>query len=160
MINIDYSIIIVILNFIILLIILNGLLYKPAKKFLAERKAQIAADLNEADEFKKKANQLVQKKENELKLSAEEIRKMKKKARSDAELQANEIIGDAKDHEKKIMQETEEMIEHEKIKAIGEIKMELAEMVSELSAKFLSKKMDENNDQDMIKKMISERGNK
>jgi len=160
MINIDYSLIIVILNFIILLIILNGLLYKPVKKFLTERKAQIAADLDEADESKEKANQLVRKKEDELKLSAEEIRKTKKKARGDAELQAHEIIDDAKDHEKKIMQETEEMIEHEKVKAVGEIKEELAGMVSELSAKFLSKKMDENNDQDMIEKMISERGNK
>ena len=160
MINIDYSLIIVILNFIILLIILNGMLYKPVKKFLTERKAQIAADLDEADESKEKANQLVRKKEDELKFSAEEIRKTKKRARSDAEIQANEIISDAKDHEKKIMQETEEMIEHEKVKAVGEIKEELADMVSKLSAKFLSKKMDEKHDLDVIEKMISERGSK
>ena len=160
MINIDYSLIIVILNFIILLIILNGMLYKPAKKFLTERKAQIATDLDEANESKEKANLLVQKKEDELKLSAEDIREMKKRARGDAEIQAHEIISDAKDHEKKIMQETEEMIEHEKVKAVGEIKEELADMVSSLSAKFLSEKMDEKHDLNVIEKMISERGSK
>ncbi len=160
MINIDYSLLIVILNFIILLVILNTLLYKPIKKFLTERKAQIAGDIDAANDSKEKAQQLVQKKEDEIKLSAEEIRKMKKKARSDAEVQANEIIDDAKDHEKKIMQETEEMIEHEKIKAVGEVKEELAGMVSKLSAKFLSGKMDDKTDLEMIEKMVSERSKK
>jgi len=46
---IDFSIIAVILNFVLLLIILNSLLYKPLSKFLADRQNKIQSDVNEAN---------------------------------------------------------------------------------------------------------------
>ena len=76
MISIDYSLIIVILNFVLLLIVLNKILYKPIKKFLSERQQKIASDLDEAKASRKQAEELVEQKSNELKQSAEEIRKM------------------------------------------------------------------------------------
>ena len=160
MINIDYSLLIVILNFVILLVILNKLLYKPINKFLAERKNKIAADLDDAKESKNKAIELVQQKESELKSSAENIRQLKKKARNEAENEASEIIVSAKEHEKKILKETEQQLVYEKKQTVDKIKTELAEMVSSLSAKFLSKKLDEKEDIALIDKMLSERGKK
>ncbi len=157
MISIDYSFIIVILNFVLLLIVLNKILYKPIKKFLEERQKTIASDLDGAKASRKQAEKLVEEKSDELKQSAEEIRKMKNAATFDAEGKARDIMKNAKEQEKRILQDTEEQLETEKVKVMEEIEDELAEMVAELSAKFLSEKLDEKKDHDLIKKIISER---
>ena len=157
MISIDYSFIIVILNFVLLLIVLNKIIYKPIKKFLEERQKAIASDLDEAKASRVQAEKLVEEKTEELKHSAEEIRKMKNAATSDAEGKARDIMKNAKEQEKRILQDTEEQLETEKVKVMEVIEDELAEMVAELSAKFLSEKLDEKKDHDLIRKIISER---
>ena len=157
MISIDYSFIIVILNFVLLLIVLNKIIYKPIKKFLEERQKAIASDLDEAKASRVQAEKLVEEKSEELKHSAEEIRKMKNAATSDAEGKARDIMKNAKEQEKRILQDTEEQLETEKVKVMEVIEDELAEMVAELSAKFLSEKLDEKKDHDLIRKIISER---
>ncbi|MEA2096109.1 MAG: F0F1 ATP synthase subunit B [Candidatus Cloacimonadota bacterium] len=160
MISIDYSLIIVILNFVLLLIVLNKILYKPIKKFLGERQQKIASDLDEAKASQTQAEKLVEQKNDELKQSAEEIRKMKNAATSDAEGKAKDIMKNAKEQEKRILQDTEEQLETEKVKVMEIIEDELTEMVAELSSKFLSEKFDEKKDKELIKKIISERGSK
>ncbi len=160
MINIDYTLIIVILNFVLLLLILNKILYKPIKKFLTERQNKIADDLDQAKDSREKAEQLVEEKGQELKTSAEEIRKMKYASKRDAESQVTAILKSANDQEKKILKDTEEQLKHEKEKVMEEIEDELTAMVSNLSAKFLSEKLDEKKDVNLIKKVISEREKK
>ena len=59
MISIDYTLIIVILNFIVLLAVLNKILYKPIKKFLEERKQTIANDMDGAKKSREDAEELV-----------------------------------------------------------------------------------------------------
>lgn len=160
MISINYAFILVILNFILLLIVLNKILYKPIKKFLIERQKKIASDMDNAEASRQEAEKLVQKKEDELKTSAEDVRKMKKAANRDAESQATAIVKNAKNQEKKILKDTEEQLVHEKDKVMKEIEGELTEMVTTLSAKFLSKKVDDKNDENLIKKMLTEREDK
>ena len=160
MISIDYSLIIVILNFVLLLIILNKILYKPIKKFLSERQTKISKDIDDAKESKEVAANLVIQKENELKTGSEEIRKMKHNSKRDADDKANEIVKSAKSQEKKIMQETETQLENERIKVMEKVEEELAGMISNLSAKFLTEKLDKEKDTDLIEKMLAEKGDK
>lgn len=159
MISIDYTLILVILNFVFLIIVLNKLMYKPIKKFLSERQGQISTDIDSAKESRAKAAELVEAKNAELKNSAEEIRVMKQGAKKDAENQATEIVKSAKDHEKKILKDTEEQLEHEKHKALLEIESELTDMIADFTEKILDGKLDSKSDNAMIRKMISERGN-
>ena len=158
MITINYALVIVIMNFILLLVVLNKLLYKPIKQFLTERQKKISDDIDEAKASRKEAAQLVIEKEDDLKGSAEEIRKMKNASRRDAENQASEIMKSAKNQEKKILKDTEDQLQNEKTKVMQEIEGELATMISDLSAKFISGKLDEKGDQKLIKKMLTERG--
>ncbi len=157
MISIDYTLIIVILNFVVLLIVLNKLLYKPISNFLAERKKQISEDIDAAKRSREEASGYAKLKEVELKKSSEEIRMLKKSAAKDAETRASEIVKSAMDHEKKILREAEEQLYGEKDKVVGEISEELAEMISQLSAKYLSEKIKENSDAELIKKILDER---
>ncbi|MBT3168324.1 MAG: F0F1 ATP synthase subunit B [Candidatus Cloacimonetes bacterium] len=156
MISINYAFIIVILNFILLLIVLNKMLYKPIKKFLAEREQKIASDIDDASGNKVKSEKLVEQKHEELKQSAEDIRKMKQLAKRDADKQASEIVDNAHTQEKKILKDTEDQLAHERDKVMKEIEGDLSELVTELSAKFLSEKIDVENDKKMISKIISD----
>ncbi len=157
MISINYTLIVVFLNFVLLLIVLNKILYKPIKKFLLERQKNISEDIDKAKESRENAENLVQKKEKELKISAEEIRKMKKIAKKDAEIQASGIIKQAKEQEKKIVKETEDQLIYEHEKAVSKVREELADMIASLSEKFLSTKIDEKKDDELLKKILSER---
>lgn len=159
MISIDYTLILVILNFAFLIIVLNKLMYKPIKRFLSERQGQISSDIDSAKESRAKAAELVEAKGAELKNSAEEIRVMKQSAKKDAENRATDIVKSAKDHEKKILKDTEEQLEHEKQKALLEIESELTDMIADFTEKILDGKLDSKSDNAMIRKMISERGN-
>jgi len=160
MISIDYTTIFVILNFVLLLIVLNKLLYKPINKFLAERKQKISEDIDAAKKSREDAQQFVSQKEEELKKSSEEVRGLKKKAAKDAEKQASEIVKAAMDREKKILGDTEELLQNEKSKVLQELSNELSGMVSELTAKFVSESMQDADDQKLIKKMLAERSEK
>ncbi|MCK4695661.1 MAG: F0F1 ATP synthase subunit B [Candidatus Cloacimonetes bacterium] len=157
MISINYTLIVVFLNFVFLLIVLNKILYKPIKKFLLERQKKISEDIDKAKESRENAENLVQKKEKELKISAEEIRKMKKIAKKDAEIQASGIIKQAKEQEKKIVKETEDQLIYEHEKVVSKVREELADMIASLSEKFLSTKIDEKKDDELLKKILSER---
>ena len=85
---------------------------------------------------------------------------MKNASRRDAENQASEIMKSAKNQEKKILKDTEDQLQNEKIKVMQEIEGELATMISDLSAKFISEKLDGKSDQELIKKMLAEREKK
>ena len=158
MISIDYSFIIVVLNFILLLVILNKMLYKPIVKFLSERQNKISSDMDEAKRAKQEASTLVDEKKKELKESAAEIRKLKNLAQKDAEKQASDIIKTAKTQEKRILKEAEDQLEHEKLKVVQAIQKDIAAMVATVSEKVLTEKMEGKADQELIQKMLSERG--
>ena len=157
MISIDYTLIIVILNFIVLLIILNKLLYKPINKFLKERQKKIENSLDETEKMRQKANNLVKKQEEGLKKSTEDIRNLKNLAKKDAESQAEIIVNQAKDQEKKILQETGQQLFHEKEKVVEKIKKELSTMVVSLSRKFVSDKLDVSKDKEIIEKLLKDK---
>ena len=84
---------------------------------------------------------------------------MKNAAKRDAESQATEIVKNAKNQEKKILKETEDQLQNEKTKVMHEIEGELATMISDLSAKFISGKLDSEEDEKLIKKFLAERRN-
>ena len=161
MISIDYSLIIVILNFILLLIILNKILYKPIKQFLVERQSSIATDLEQAEKSKVEAEELVKKQEDEFKQSAHEIRKIKEQAKKDAEMKGDEIIKEARGREKAILADTEKQLAHEKQKVLHEIEGELGERITSLTSTIIGKHIDEKIDAAMIDRLLEEeRGKK
>jgi F-type H+-transporting ATPase subunit b len=57
MLSVDYSLIIQIANFLVLLFILNLILYRPIRKIILERKTEVGAYEASIDEFKTKSEQ-------------------------------------------------------------------------------------------------------
>ncbi len=155
MISIDYTIILVILNFVVLILVLDKLLYKPIVKFLHERQNEIAKDIEEAKLSKEKAKELAAKKEEELKKTVQEANVIKQKAKKEAQLTAEEILKEAHDSKKKIISDTEKQLEHEKEKVLKEVKGELAELIEKVSEKVIHEKLDDEKDAKLIDEILS-----
>lgn len=156
MISVDYTLIIVILNFVFLLIILNHLLYKPLKKFLVERQKTIETDLEEADRLQKEADSLVEKQNQEYRKNSQEIRKMKEKAQKEAESLSSGIIKEAREREKKLLLEAEKQLDQEKTKAVKDLESQLGDKVSALTAKIIGRNIDQEIDSELINKLLKE----
>lgn len=154
----DFSLIVVILNFILLLIVLNNILYKPLRNFLADRQKKIQSDVEEADISIQKANQLVAQREEELKSSMEEARKIKDTIRREAETQADNILHNAKQQERETIQQTQNQLKELNKKAMIEIESKLSDIVADLTGKVLAEKIDEKKDRDLINKLLAKRG--
>jgi len=156
MISIDYSLLLVILNFVVLIFVLDKLLYKPIKKFLADRQNEIAKDIKDAKQSKEEALKLTKQKEEELKTSSEEIREMKNRVQKDAEKTAESILEDAREGKKKMLIETEGQLIHEKEKAVKALKGELAELIEKISEKVIHEKLNPEKDLKIIEEMLSQ----
>ena len=157
MISIDVSSIIVVLNFIVLLVLLKSYLYKPIKKFLTERQDFIASKTESMVRAEKKAQDLQSQRQTELDGAMDEAKGLRKKAKEEAELVASDIIRTAKEQKVRMIDEAEKQIEFEKEKAIQSIGSDIAGMVSELSGKFMNKKITASEDEKIIKELVSEK---
>ncbi len=155
--TVDFTLVLVILNFILLMIVLNQILYKPLKMFLSDRQKQILADIDEAKESIKKAEALAKQREEELKLAMDEARKLKESIKVDAEKQAEKILEIAKNQEKEVLKQTEIRIQQEMKHAVHELQSQISEMVADLSAQFIQSKIDKDSDKLIIEKMIQDR---
>lgn len=156
--TIDFSMIIVILNFVLLMIVLNNLLYKPLKQYFVDRQNKIQQDVNEANDSIEKANQLVVQREEELKNSMEDARKMKDSIRYEAEKQAEQILHNAKLQERDTIQQTQNQLRELNKKAFRDIESKLSVIVANLTEKVLEEKIDSEKDKELINKLLAKRG--
>ncbi|HPY95668.1 MAG TPA: F0F1 ATP synthase subunit B [Candidatus Cloacimonadota bacterium] len=155
--TVDFTLVLVILNFILLMIVLNNLLYKPLKKFLVDRQSQIKTDMEEAQKSIEVAQELAKQREAELKSAMDEARKLKDSIRLEAEKQAVNLIETAKIQEKEILKQAETRLKQEVKLAVKTLETEVSQMVIDLSEQFVKGKMDKETDKIIIDKMISER---
>ena len=156
MISIDYSLIIVILNFVLLLIVLDKLLFKPMKKFLNDRQQEVTKEMTDARINREEADKLLKQRDEELKSSSEEIRTLTKQAKKEAEKHSEDILKEAKIRERVILQESEQQIELRKSEAFKEIEADVINLVSDLTGKIIGKKIDADADKKLINSLMKE----
>lgn len=146
-----------VVNFLVLLWILNKVLYKPILKVLDERKQKIADSLKNAEQIEKKLAQTEEDRENKL----EEAAKEAKKIIDDATKSATEIISEA--HQKAssdiedMMQKGKEGIKLEREQMHQEMREEMAEIVitalEKVTGKVISDKDQKKMVEDTVRKM-------
>ena len=130
MIEINATLLAQILNFLVLVVILRLVAYKPVVGMMKARADKIAGDIEKADEDKKAAALTLAKYQNELK---------------SAQAKAQEIIDRAeamaRDERAKSIAETKREIELMKKNAAGEIEREKSQAVEALKAEMVSLSM-------------------
>lgn len=160
MINIDYTLILVVVNFIILLIILKKLLYKPLMDYINKRESQIRDDLKSAKEHKDKSEKILGEQKELLREAKEEARDIRDESKKIAKIQGEQILHDAAEQRDVIIQEAQEVIDVEVNKAKESIQAQIGDFVIELTDKMIGKKLTEDEDINLINEMIKEESSK
>ena len=156
--TIDVSLIFVILNFVLLLIVLNRLLYIPLKKYFTDRQTKIKDDVETAAKSIEEANKLVAEKEDELKKAFVEARNIKENIRKEAEELAENTKQAAmrEGHEK--IKQAEIHCEEFRRQTMENLESDLADIIVDLASKVLEVKLDSAKDKELILKLLADRG--
>ncbi len=153
-----WQIIISLLNLIILFLILRRFLFKPVKKILAERKAQVDAIYDEANKANEKAKENEKEYIDKLSHVKDEATAILRSARENAELSSHEIVQDAHNKANAILRKANVEIAQERKKAINEIKNEISEISINIAEQVVGREIDEKDHSELIDTFIENIG--
>jgi len=156
MLEIDWTIVLVIINFIILVILMGAFLYGPMLKFLDERSESIKKNIDDAEKSK---------------LSSEKVLEEVKEELRQAKLESRKIIDDAneksRDEHKKILQEAnlakEDVLKESQIQTIAmvkqakeELKKEVVIIASDIAEKLIKDNIGNIDQEKIVKDYLSQ----
>ncbi len=145
-----------IVNFLVLLILLKRLLYKPILKMLEERKQKIADSLENAEMIEKKLQEITEKQEQEILKATKEGEKIIKQAKE----YGVEIINDSKSKAEAVAErmvvEAKNQIQAEKEKLHQEMREHLGDLVALALTKLTGKVLTQRDQKQIIERSIKE----
>lgn len=145
-----------IVNFLILLFILQRFLYKPILKVLEERKKKVAESLKNAEEIEKRLTEITAEKDKQIKETVKESEKILEGATKSA----NEIIQEARSKAsvdiKRMFEKSQKEAEAEREKMRQEIKAELAGLVVAGLEKVTGKVLTEKDQKELVQKSLKD----
>lgn len=145
------------LAFIIVFLILKKFAWKPILSSLEAREKGIADSLETADRVRAEMAQLKSENEELLAKAREERAAMLKEARDIKDKIINDAKEQAKTEASKIMAETQQAIEQQKMAAMTDVKNQVGKMVIEVSEKILRKELGNKEAQEAhIKDLVEE----
>ena len=145
------------LAFIIVFFILKKFAWKPILKALNEREKGISDSLETADRVRAEMAQLKSENEELLAQAREERAAMLKEARDIKDRIVNDAKEQAKTEASKIMAETQQAIEQQKMAAMTDVKNQVGKMVIEVAEKILRKELGNKEAQEAhIKDLVDE----
>ncbi len=145
-----------IVNFLILLWILNRFLYKPILKLFKDRSTKIETGIKTAEDLKRQAAEAEERHRQYLDEAKKEAHRIIEQATKLGDEEKKKIIEMANEEAKKIVERTMQEIAVEKQNIMADIKKEVGEMVVELSASMIKKRMDEKTQRALIEEAIKE----
>jgi F-type H+-transporting ATPase subunit b len=145
-------------NTAILCFILTKLLYKPVKKFLADRKEKIANEIDTAQEKLKEAEALKLEYSAKLKEIDNEKTEILSAARSRAKLNEQQIIDEAKKEAQSIKDRAALDIKRAEEKAKDEIMKQIIEVSSLMASRYIKASMTEEEQNRLVDEVISDLG--
>ncbi|MCX5749016.1 MAG: F0F1 ATP synthase subunit B [Candidatus Saganbacteria bacterium] len=142
MLEINGTIVAVIINFAVLVWILNSFLYKPVRNILLERKNRIESDTDEARKKLKDAEDIKASYEIKLKQSGDEAKKIIDAANNTAESLKTAAQKDASENAEKSRKDAEAEAEKIKTEAFDSVRSQISSMVVMAAGKVIEKNID------------------
>lgn len=143
-------------NFILLVLLLYRLLYKPVRTFLDNRTAEIEGQIRAAEENQAASIALRQQLEEQAKDSRQQARKFLDEATKRAEVLQAEMLQEARKEAAAIIRRAQEVTELEKEKAWAELKEQVAELSLLLASKVITQSLDEQQHQALISETMGQ----
>lgn len=153
--TINWNLIFSVITVLVLILILKHFFFEKVKKFMDERKAQVAEQFQKADEAENQARKKLDK-YNEILAGAEkEKRTIIAGAMENAKIQADSVLDEARKEAADIREKSRIQIEREKVAARKEIHNEASELAVQIAEKILENKLDTDTQASVIDEIIS-----
>lgn len=147
-----------IINFAILVILLQVLLYKPVKNMLARRQQRIADELAAADRASEEAAQQRAEFEKELAQARQASQEEAKKAAEATERMRQDILAAAEKEAEEIKAKAKEEAEQEKQQVVTDLQKQAAELSIRITQKVVGEAVDENTQRKLVDRFLAELG--
>lgn len=151
-------VILTMINFVVLYFILRHFFFKPVNNVISSREDEIINKINKTEENEKKAMVLLKEKEEDLKKAKVDGKAIVENYKVKAEKVSEELIKEANDEAKLIMERARKEIEREKEKAQSEIKTQIIDLAVLMSQKALDESINEEQHRRLINDFISKVG--
>lgn len=131
-----------ILNFLILLLLLGKVAWKPIMKALEARETTINDALNRAEVAKSEAERILAENQNSLRKAEEESQRVLRESREYAERMQAEAMQKAQDESRRLLEQASKEIERNKQQALNELRTEVATLAVGAAEKILNESLD------------------
>lgn len=145
-----------VVNFIILLVILKVVAYKPILSMLERRRKTIEDSLDKAKQIEETHAKLEEKSQTILDKAKADADKLVKQAKEVGESVKNELVEEAKRQQQQLVEQTKSQIESEKLKMLDEAKKELGYLVVSAASKVIEKNLDQKSNEKLVASAIGE----
>lgn len=142
------------LNFLILIVALHLILYKPLTKLLTEREKRIKDGIENADKAETMLKESNQIRHDMMKSTQVEANEMLEKSRKSGETLKNSILQDAHQEAGKIIKAGHSLIDMEKDKVAQELRLKAVNLIVGATEKILREKLDVPKDTKLIEENL------
>ena len=149
--GLDHKLIIAqIVNFVLLLVILQRLAYKPVLKILKDRTEKIEKSLKQAKKIEEELKNTEETKIAEIKKAKEESQEIIKEAYETSEKRSQESIERTKAKTQEIVEKAKQEIKAEKENSVQEAKKEITDISIRIARKIIGENIDKNKQKDLV----------
>ena len=155
MIEINATILAQILNFLILVIILRAVAYKPVARLLQQRSDKIKGDLNKAEADRKAAEQTLADYKAQLSDAHKKAQEIVDKANLDARREHDAAVAETRKEIERMKQTAQAEIENERNRAFEDMKSQIVSLSLAAAGKVVSKNLDTKENDKLVNEFIS-----
>lgn len=142
--------------FVVLLYVLGRYAYKPMMFLVERREKKIRDSLHEAEEAKKKAEAAAAEREEILRQAQDEARKVVDGAKEAAEGQRKRILDETREDAARMMKQAEQEIERERRQALSELTETVADLATDAAERIVVTELDREKHLRLIDELIAE----
>lgn len=157
-ISFDYTLIVELVSFLILVWILKRFAWKPLLAMMEKRRQMIADNISHAEQERKEAERIRAEYQQEMQTARQEAQLIIERATKSSELRAQEILDAARKESENFKASAMSQIEQERDKAIADVKSQVAELSIAVAEKLLQHQLDHASQSKLIDQFIQEVG--
>ena len=145
-----------VVTFIVLLLILKKIAWKPILTALDKREADIKEALEQAEKAKDEAKKIHEENQANLAKAEEESKKIIEQSRGYAESLKEQMIKESKEQAKKIVEDASSEIQRKKDAAFEELKSQVAEIAVNAAEKIIKESLDAQKSKQVVDKYLND----
>jgi F-type H+-transporting ATPase subunit b len=138
-ISLNATLVVQLINFVVLLVILNAILYKPILAKLREREARIKADRDKAEELNRQVEEQEDRHQQELAKARQTAAQEKTALMDEAKKKESEILATARGESAKILDTMKASIESEAEEVRKTLRAEMTPLAQSIAVKILGR---------------------